>query len=144
MCLQIDRKANVTRNFHCIEAEGLLEVRGGTSLVARKDVTWRVVSFSQPVRPVRVTKGPREKQSYSDTTSCDHPHRSIEMKCCLVDVLRDIVLSFEFHQNWLSDCEMCGVEIRSLPLHYIGRWHIQQLVRTSRDTGNLLVSFSIQ
>jgi len=32
----------------------------------------------------------------------DHPRRRIEMEFCVVADLQEVVLRFEFHQNWLS------------------------------------------
>jgi len=41
----------------------------------------------------------------------DHPYRRIEMKFCMVGILQEVVLRFEFHQN-RSVLELWG---RNLP-----------------------------
>jgi len=46
----------------------------------------------------------------------DHPHCWIEMKFCIVGVLQELVLRFEFHQNRLSSFGAMGAEICPFPL----------------------------
>jgi len=76
---------------------------------------------TQPVRPVRVTKRPKKRQTMkanSDKLAIrrDHPRCWIEMKSCMVGGLQMVVLSFEFHQNRLSGFGAVGVEICPSPL----------------------------
>jgi len=43
----------------------------------------------------------------------DHPYRGIKMKFCMVGGFQEVVLRFEFHQNWSSAFRAVGG--RNLP-----------------------------
>jgi len=49
----------------------------------------------------------------------DHPRRWIEMKSCVVGGLQEVVLRFEFHQNWLSDFGDVGGRNLPFPLDWV-------------------------
>ena len=70
----------------------------------------QIVKIGRPMRPVRVTKIPKikkERQRQKPNSGKlgirrDHPRRRIDVEFCLVGGLREVVVSFKFHQKLLS------------------------------------------